>query len=292
MIIMQDALFNERRFRSGKIPDEMKLLYDKNITEMFVLTSDVPAYTKVREDHRTMTNSKLALAIVSSDGKKQVIGEMGDIKLIWVPVWYKMKSSLRRFGDLTVYRIKARLHESFYDRKDPVRLIYVLEVLESGASQPWLESVAEDYRKDVVIENDVLGKLNLDKQEASFSQVVKWRSTKIVVTIQADIFDPASQQHAVDIAADIVREQRDWDKKIRRFAAEQLTSLANDWREKRDIHYITEDEFASRITPGILVVDHMGEYMFKYGDDNMFLGHDIAVYGSMENGVQTARLEG
>ena len=292
MIIMQDAIFNERRFRSGKIPEEMNLLYDRNIAEIFVLTSDVPAYTKVREDHRTMTDSKPALAIVSSDGKKQVIGEMGDIKLIWVPVWYKMKSSLRRFGDLTVYRIKARLHESFYDRKDPVRLIYVLEVLESGAPQPWLESVAKDYRRDVVINNEVLGRLTLDKQEASFSQVVKWRKTKIVVTIQADIFDAASQQHAVDIAADIVSQQRDWDKKIRRFAAEQLTSLANDWREKRDIHYITEDEFAGRITPGILVVDQMGEYMFKYGDDNMFLGHDIAVYGSMENGVQTARLEG
>ena len=87
-----------------------------------------------------------------------------------------------------------------------------------------------------------------------------------------------------------------WDKEIRAFAAKALTDNANDWlqdslEDDEEFIEITEEKFAERMVLNSMGFDENGFDVY-YDDDDMFWGHCIWVYGTLENGIKDASIAG
>jgi len=86
-------------------------------------------------------------------------------------------------------------------------------------------------------------------------------------------------------------EQARRDAQMRAFAAEKLTDLSNDWADD-DAAPITNEIFMDRISLSELSVSSEGNFTAYYDDDDMFYGHVVTVYGRIENGLDSADIEG
>jgi len=59
-----------------------------------------------------------------------------------------------------------------------------------------------------------------------------------------------------------------------------------------DVPEITEESFASWIELRSIVMDADGSFSAYFDDDDMFFGHCIVVYGTLEGGVSSAEMAG
>ena len=78
-----------------------------------------------------------------------------------------------QFEDETIYRLKVRekVPEGVPNGALPIKNHFlIVEVLEKNVACPELEEILTEYRKPVVINDDVLGELTYDKQLKSFAK--------------------------------------------------------------------------------------------------------------------------
>jgi hypothetical protein len=71
-----------------------------------------------------------------------------------------------------------------------------------------------------------------------------------------------------------------------------VTNLANDWSQDEDAVEISKEDFIDRISLTSLSVTSSGDFTAYYNDDDMFLGHAVAVYGNSVTGIKSANIEG
>ena len=143
------------------------------------------------------------------------------------------------------------------------------------------------------IYSKILGELVYDKEMDWFEGEVTWSGTSINLYVGGD--SETELNRNISIAEDIVKNQQKWNDTVRKYAAKQLTELANDWaddEEPEEPHEITEQEFAERIDLCGIDIQGDGNYTFWFNDDDMFWGHSVTVYGDMENGCTDAAIEG
>lgn len=162
------------------------------------------------------------------------------------------------------------------------------KVLEKNPKCPQLEAVLEEYLKPVVIEDELLGRMTLDKQ---FSRFCCLPHNYMDLYLEVDIDKPEQWQNVIDKAKEIIRDLDSFDLKNRRFAAKELTENANDWRDDIE-EEITEEKFAERIDSIVSLTVNENEYEAWYDDDEMFLSHSIVVYGKLYNEPYRADLVG
>lgn len=224
----------------------------------------------------------------------------GEGRLVW-PVESKeaeKEEYFDRFEEETIYRIKARrlikaeipkdMQPSCYNN------LYVTEVLEEGARCKVLEDILADYRKPVILQDDVLGELLLDKDLSLLEGSAIWSGKKIKMTLDIDSENRATGTKARNAMKKLLAEQQSWDIAMRDLAASKLTSLANKWQEEENENApdILEKDFAGRITMESILITSGGSFSACFNDDDMFGGQIITVEGSLEKGVKHASIEG
>ena len=205
---------------------------------------------------------------------------------------------LDRFRREAVYRLKAR-------KKIPSEVpegvtassqnqFLVVEVLEEDASCPALEEVLAEYRRPVVVVDEVLGELTLDKDLDMFEGEALWRGEQICVSLEVDTANEDTWADARRAMKEMLAEQDCWDRNMRASAARELTELACEWRESADeeVPAITEESFARRIELRNIAMDADGSFSAYFDDDDMFFGHCVTVYGTLADGVAAANMEG
>ena len=205
---------------------------------------------------------------------------------------------LDRFRREAVYRLKAR-------KKIPSEVpegvtassqnqFLVVEVLEEDASCPALEEVLAEYRRPVVVVDEVLGELTLDKDLDMFEGEALWRGEQICVSLEVDTANEDTWADARRAMKEMLAEQDCWDRNMRASAARELTELACEWRESADeeVPEITEESFACRIELRSIAMDADGSFSAYFDDDDMFFGHCVTVYGTLADGVRTVNMEG
>ena len=205
---------------------------------------------------------------------------------------------LDRFRREAVYRLKAR-------KKIPSEVpegvtassqnqFLVVEVLEEDASCPALEEVLAEYRRPVVVVDEVLGELTLDKDLDMFEGEALWRGEQICVSLEVDTANEDTWADARRAMKEMLAEQDRWDRDMRTFAARELTELACEWRESADeeVPEITEESFARRIELRSIAMDADGSFSAYFDDDDMFFGHCVTAYGTLADGVRTVNMEG
>ena len=205
---------------------------------------------------------------------------------------------LDRFRREGVYRLKAR-------KKIPHEVpegvtassqnqFLIVEVLEEDTPSPALEEVLAEYLRPVVVVDEVLGELTLDKDLDMFEGEVLWRGEQICVSLEFDAANEDTWADARRAMKAMLADQERWDRDMRAFAARELTELACEWRESADeeVPEITEESFAQRIELRTIAMDADGSFSAYFDDDDMFFGHCVTAYGTLTDGVTAANMEG
>ena len=205
---------------------------------------------------------------------------------------------LDRFRDEETYRVVAR-------RKIPHEVpegvaasaqnrLLIVDVLEENSPCPALDEVLAEYRRPVVVTDEVLGELALDKDYDTFEGVVPWRGEDIDISLEVDSSSEETWTAAVAAMKQMVADQDAWDRDMRTFAARELTELACEWRESADeeVPEITEESFAQRLDLTSIAMDPDGSFSAYFDDDDMFFGHCVVVYGTLADGVASAVMAG
>ena len=211
---------------------------------------------------------------------------------------YAEGNVLGRFPEQVIYRVKARKR---IPHKVPEGVtassqnqFLIVEVLEEEAPCPALDEVLADYRKPVVLNDEELGELSLDKDLDMFEGEVLWRGEQICLSLEVDAADEDTWADARRAMKEMLAEQDRWDRDMRASAARELTELACEWRESADeeVPEITEESFARRIELRSIAMDADGSFSAYFDDDDMFFGHCVTAYGTLADGVTAANMEG
>lgn len=201
-----------------------------------------------------------------------------------------------QFDDETVYRLKVRekLPEEVPKGALPIKNYFlVVEVLEKNAVCHELEEILTEYRKPVILQDDILGELTYDKQIKSFQGSILWQNRKISIILNADKGNKSGITKAKKALKTMISDQAKWDEDMRGFAAKKLTKLACDWCESDDeVSEITEESFAKRISLSLILMTSGGSFSACFDDDDLFFGHCITVCGSLKKGIVSADMEG
>lgn len=211
---------------------------------------------------------------------------------------YAAGGILGRFRDEEIYRVAARkkiqqeLPEGMSASSQ--NLLLVVEVLEENPPCPALDEVLAEYRKSVVLNDEELGELALDKDYDTFEGVISWRDEDIDISLEVDSSSEDTWTAAVRAMKQMAADQDAWDRDMRAFAARELTELACEWRESADeeVPEITEESFAQRLDLTSIAMDADGSFSAYFEDDDMFFGHCVVVYGSLTDGVASAVMAG
>ena len=201
-----------------------------------------------------------------------------------------------QFEEESIYKLRVRekLPEEVPEGALPAKNYFlVVKVLEKNAVCPELEEILIEYRKPVVLQDDVLGELTYDKLLKSFEGNIAWLLGKIHISLYVDKDNKSGITKAKKLLKTMVLEQEKWDADMRSFAAGKLTKLACEWAEsEEEAALITEESFAKKISLRLLWVTAGGSFTAYLDDDELFFGHSIAVSGSPKKGLLSADIEG
>lgn len=237
-------------------------------------------------------------------------GRTSSIKssLNWYVEDYKSDNNFPN-GDI-IYRIKGRLprlldgDKPWINSERRMSSLYVTEIISDNEKNDFLENLLTEYRKEVSINSEVLGKLILDKEVNLYETEndVEWCGDNIKIQLTAD---EDNVNELLAVAEEFYKNRQEWDRKIREYASKELTELANDWLEEEyyddddesdeetePIHEITEKEFAKRIETCDISFDGDGDFSVYYADDDMFWGHTVIVCGNIKTGFESAEIAG
>ena len=205
---------------------------------------------------------------------------------------------LDRFRREAVYRLKARKKIPHVVTEGVTassqNQFLIVELLEEEPPCPVLEEVLADYRRPVVVVDEVLGELTLNKDLDMFEGEALWCGEQICVSLEVDAVNEGTWADASRAMKAMLAEQDCWDRNMRASAARELTELACEWRESADeeVPEITEESFARRIELRSIAMDADGSFSAYFDDDDMFFGHCVTVYGTLADGVTAANMEG
>ena len=202
----------------------------------------------------------------------------------------------KRFAKGNIYRIKTRGWKG--DALSEPQW-YVTEVLEEGVTCPALEEIWAEYTKPILLEDEVLGTLTLDREMSTFDGTCQWMGKEVRISLDVEIEKKASWTRVTNVMKNLLADQEVWDKSLRAMAAQKLTAQANEWLADNDQtdrapekDPITEEEFARRILITEFTVSPGGGFTAWYEDDYMFWGHVVTVDGTLKKGPISADMQG
>lgn len=200
------------------------------------------------------------------------------------------------FKQFEIYRVKVR-------KNIPVKLepymssvmnncYMLLEVLEREISDDRLNDVKEELSKTVEIDEEGIGTFELDRDMSAFEGYIDWLGSECGVWLETDVEDGNTANQALNNLKELFKDIENWDKRVRTYAAQNLTELANQWLQDSDEEPITEESFASRIEISEIVVSPNGNLTLHYYDDDMFWGHIITIDANIDGKIEDAGIAG
>ena len=284
------GFYDEENYVPEKLPDAKNKMFEDKIREYLVVTNDYSGAAV----GKTAQMDILASVDVQTDEFDSMEG-----KIIWETTDEELKTGafFKRFKKGTIYRILARRSKAKPENKYN-NMYSLVRVIEDSISDERLESILKEYRKKVVIEDEISGKFVLDKEIEMFEGSIEKKKKKIILYLEIEKNDPETWDNAHENMKRFISELDIRDKEMREFSADSLTDLANDWLEdsveddEEEIEEITEEDFAQRIDLCEISVDSEGSYAVYYSDDDMFWGHSIQVCGSFDEGIESAEMVG
>ena len=259
----------------GKVDEENKPYWSEEVHEYLIITTDEEQNCYSQTINGKQTNYKTSRTVLGHidlttgeqySGKDAVFWEM-------TPEEHDTELYKKLFKGGVVYHIRAAMQ-----KKNVV--LYPIEILGVEDSEPFLEQLYAAYvaerDRPVYLQTKMFGDLLLNKRHNCFDGTFEYMGQEIEFSI--DNSEDASKT-VVKLEA-FVQDFKAHDEEMRRFAAEKLTSLANEWADEEGDAHITEEEFYSHIIPEGIDMSSNGRYIMYYTDGGAFGGHSIEVSGN------------
>lgn len=283
------GFYDEKNYVPVKLPEAKEKMFEDEIREYLVVTNDYSGSAV----GKTAQMNILASIDVEPDTYDPMEG-----KIVWETTEEEYNSSafFKRFKKGTVYRILAR-RSKVSPKNQYNNMFCLVRVLEEGVVNEKLDSVLKEYRKKITICDKDLCEFMLEKDLDMFEGSIERNGNKIILFLEVDKNDPKTWDTALENMKRFISELDARDSELRRFSAESLTELANDWladsvEDDEEMQEITEADFAQRIDLHEIAVDAESSYTVYYGDDEMFWGHSIEVCGTFDEGIESAEMVG
>ena len=169
----------------------------------------------------------------------------------------------------------------------------LIDVLEENVINEQLKTLKEYYSKPVSIENE-LGLFRLDREFSWFEGLIDWNGIEATVYLETDEEDGNTAENAIKSLENVVGDLVDNDLRYRKFAAQKLLSIANEWlsEEEEDAEEITEEEFVNRMKISEIIVSPDGSLSMMYNDGDLFFGHIIEILVETDGEILSANIAG
>lgn len=292
---------NDGQYYNSFIEETKKVLarryeFNEEVKEIIVLSAEYGC-TSTRRDEKNIWEINAGILAYIDLETNELIEDKGH--LMWLLTdedndTFKAKypNALERES---IYKLQVRKNKYMNDR------FLVLEVLEENVQNETLCKVLEEFKRPVTITDTLFGELTLDKRFSQFEGEVKWIDRYITISIGVDISDKSSWDNSINQAKEICEISAETDKKLREFAASELTGLAIDWLIEGDDsidldliedddELMTEEEFSERVSIYSISIEKDGSYSIYLDDGDLFLGHTITVNGDLQNGLDSAQM--
>lgn len=265
--------------------------FDSSIKEYIVLTERSAGALKAG-GAVMWTANLMALAVIDTETDR-LYNEKTRLRWLMTDE-QNNENMLFGFEGGKIYRIKAR--ESI---SEGIKMLMVCEVMERECSESRLEAVLDEYNKAVTISASGCRELVLDKSLNIFEGECIIGNFKFTLMLDIDNAEDCSE--CLELWDNIYNDFSAWEKKAREFAAEELLDTADDWGydiycdehidddpEGDNYEDMTAEAFAGRIKISDVVICSDGTFTFDFNDDDIFLGHTIAVEGNLDEGFTDA----
>ena len=110
--------------------------------------------------------------------------------------------------------------------------LLLVDVLERNVKQPQLQELLKEYQKPVFLSLSDTCQLQLNRSLSMFQGEGDWNAQKAEILLDTDEHDDKRADKALTVFRRLQEDAAAWDKKARRYAAEQLLSCAIEWRMK------------------------------------------------------------
>lgn len=194
----------------------------------------------------------------------------------------KNSGYFEKFSDGVIYKVVGRLQYNVFGE---LAFLYIKEILEENVSGTKLDKNREKYLAPIVLEDEVLGELVLDKSEGMFEGKYNFGENDITIYIEVEWSSKATWKKPLSVAEDFVKCIAEKDKVLREYIAsdDELFSAAleclGEYEDECEIHFSTPKEFANALVGRMkyIFVNRDGSYVVGYDDGYVFGGHEIDV---------------
>lgn len=250
------ALINSKGTFTSEITSENKSL--------LVANAELIAYIDCATNELHKTKTKIEWLVTAEDSKKNFI--------------YNIEK-------YHIYHLKVKEADS-----DNFLLIDVLERdLENELLKETLKEC--EQKAAIVIEEPDLGKFILDKNLKAFLSKMDWLNPKKQIDISLNIGENTRIKALKKVGAffvtleKLLTNKKEWDKKLKAYAAENLVDLANELRKNLKGMFkfikIWKWRFIGKIELISLAINPNGEFVATFDDKKLFVGHKIVVNGNI-----------
>ena len=203
----------------------------------------------------------------------------------------KMVYFLDNTSPLQFLQVKDLTPYKFVVKKVKDKDFYCLIELNGISSTNLFDSIIEENCKQLSIQDgDDVFEYNRRFNEYTGKVIIGDKTIEVSLNAERDTTDATK---SLETFKKIRSDFQNFYGKVLTNCAEEMTKLANSWREDGDTHEITKEEFKQRIDKDsfdLVIIDT--SYMIYFGDDNMFWGHSIVYNGNIETNRYDATIAG
>lgn len=154
----------------------------------------------------------------------------------------------------------------------------------------------KDKNQPVYLKDEQTGVFTLNREFSWFENLeFDWVDYICSVFLETDEEGGETAERALRYFKEIYAHMQEWDKKFRKFSAEELIDLGNDWLHpdgNEEMPELTKQEFADRISISEISISPDGEITAYYDDDEIFWGHIIEISASADGTLEWAGIAG
>lgn len=172
---------------------------------------------------------------------------------------------------------------------DDSRAIYAGESSEAP-TQNDLNAIAKELTQPLVINSERYGKIEFDRSVGWFEGSADWNGQEITVTFNIDSEERLDS--AIAVADQLFNDQQSWKRKVDQFAVDELLELKNESWLQDDEETVTPDAFIAKMQLTSVTITPEGNLTFWHDDGDLFWGHSIQVWGSLQDGPTDADIPG
>ena len=184
------------------------------------------------------------------------------------------------YKDGVIYKVRGRLVKNDFGASS---ILYVKEILESDIHDTKIDKKQEKYLAPILLEDEVLGQLKLEKSIGLFEGSYGMSGHKIKICVEVEWTQKRTWKKPLAAARDFITDIDSKDQQAREYMASdaELFEAALEGLDEADcaINFSKPEEFAEAFKGRLkyLFVNQNGSYTIGYDDGFVFGGHEIDV---------------